>query len=433
MVPLSKKLTYSFSQVGINLLWNAFNTVAVFYYVSVLHVSATRISAGMIVYGIINAFLNLIAGQLSDRTNTRMGRRIPYIAFGAIPFAALFFLLFHPLVRSANALLWYFFIVTLLFDICFTFVALNVGALFPEMYQTQKDRSTVSALQQLFGIVGLIIGVALSKSLGQTIGWTVMGIVFGIISLVSFYVSLHGSFENPEYREHPLQFGVAVKETFKNRRFLVYVVASFFIQLTTTMFLTISSFYTKYVVPLNSLQSSLFLGSIFIVAIPCSFIWAKLAVRISNVRAAILATVIDGVIGLLLTFDKNPGEVIGTGAMLGVGIAGFMVLLNILLAEVIDYDAMRTGKRREGMYLGMNGFIIRIGMSLQYAIMAVFFSASHFQSDAAVQSAGAITGLRILSGVLPAVLLVIAILFLWKYETYLYPSKKTARLSGRNL
>ena len=57
-VPMKKKLAYSANQFGINILWQAFNTVAVFYYVTDLNVSGTAISIGMIVYGIINAFLN---------------------------------------------------------------------------------------------------------------------------------------------------------------------------------------------------------------------------------------------------------------------------------------------------------------------------------------------------------------------------------------
>lgn len=414
----SKKIAYSFNQVGVNLVWQAFNTVAVFYYVSVLHVSATKISAVMVVFGIINAFLNLLAGQISDQTNTRFGRRIPYIALGSLPLVILFFLLFHPLVHGSNVLLIYFFIVTLLFDACYTFTVLNIGALYPEMYQSKKDRSSVAALQQMFGIIGLIIGVALSKSIGQSYGWSFMALVFGVITAISLYLSLYGSFENAAFREAPLHFGEAVRQTFKNKLFVVYVLASLFIQLTTTMFVTLSSFYSKYVVPLSPTQSSLFLGLIFIVAIPFAFIWAKVAVKISNIQATLIATVLYAVVACTFIFDDHPISVIITGAFLGIGVSGFLVLLNILLADVIDHDALQTGKRREGMYLGMNGFIVRIGMSLQYAIMGIFFSVTHFDSNANQQTVSAIHGLRFLIGGLPILLLLIAFLLLSRYKRY---------------
>ncbi|GHO70389.1 hypothetical protein KSC_092810 [Ktedonobacter sp. SOSP1-52] len=66
---------YSTHQLGSNLLWNAFNTVAVYYYVTKLHVSGVILSASLIAYGLINAVLNLLAGHISDRANTRWGRR----------------------------------------------------------------------------------------------------------------------------------------------------------------------------------------------------------------------------------------------------------------------------------------------------------------------------------------------------------------------
>ena len=418
MIPFRKRAAYSFNQIGVNLLWQAFNTVAVFYYVTVLHVSGTAISAVMVVYGIINAFLNLLSGYLSDKTQTQMGRRIPYIVFGGVPFVVLFYLLFHPLVKSGPALIVYFLVVTLLFDICFTFVALNIGALFPEMYQDAKDRSSVVALQQLFGIIGLIIGVALSKSLGQSMGWSMMAVIFGIITLVTTYVSLYGSFENPAYREEPLDLREAIRETFKNKRFIVYVFASLFVQLTTTMFVTISSFYSNYVVPLSGLQSSLFLGLMFIVAIPLSFAWSRVSLRVSNITAALASTALFAIVSLLFLVAHTPLFVIIIGICLGVGVSGFMVTMNLLLADVIDYDARHTGKRREGMYYGMNGFIVRIGMSLQYAIMGVFFAITKFNSDLSVQPSSAIVGLRILIGGLPVVLLFISFILLNRYRHY---------------
>ncbi|KPV45083.1 MFS transporter [Alicyclobacillus ferrooxydans] len=429
MIPFSKRLAYTVNQIGVNLLWQAFNTVAVFYYVTVLHVSTTGVSVGMIVYGVVNAFLNLFAGYLSDRTNSRMGRRIPYIVYGGVPFVVLFYLLFHPLVSGPHALLAYFLVVTFLFDISFTFVALNISALFPEMYPNASNRSSVVALQQFFGIIGLIAGVALSKSLGQSLGWTTMALIFAAITFVSVYLSLYGSFENPAYREEPLHFREAVRETFSNKRFLVYVFASLFVQLTTTMFVTISSFYSTYVVSLNATQSALFLGLMFIVAIPVSFLWSRVALKLGNSRTTLAVVVLFALISLVFCFDTTPLAVILTGAVLGIGIAGFMVLMNLLLADVIDYDAEKTGKRREGMYYGMNGFVVRIGLSLQYAIMGIFFTVTKFNSNLRTQPHAAILGLRFLIGGLPVILLFVSFLLLYKYHRYVSDERGEKRVS----
>lgn len=418
-IPGWKMLTYSANQLGINLLWQAFNTVAVFFYVTVLKVPGTTLSAGLIAYGIINAFLNLAAGYLSDRTRTRFGRRIPYVFMGSLPFGLAFFFLFSPPHIHPNALVYYFLALTFVFDVFFTVTALNATALYPEMYQKPEQRSYVAALQQMFGIAGLILGVALAKSLGQTLGWSGMALLFGLIGAGSLYVSVLGSFENPRYSDAPLAFRAALRETFRNRRFVTFVVASFLVQLVTTMLTTISSFYTKYVVPMSPLETSIFMGSIFIIAIPVTFVWAKVSLKIGNAVAMMATTALCLVTLLLFMIDSTPTMVIITGVLLGFSISGFLVLLNVLLADVIDFDALTTGKRREGMYLGMNGFIVRIGLSVQYAVMAVYFAVSGYNANVVHQTTSAIEGFRILQGALPAAFLAIALICLRAYRRQL--------------
>ncbi|MGV3487776.1 MAG: MFS transporter [Tuberibacillus sp.] len=424
-IPMKKKWVYSMHTLGVNMLWQAFNTVAVYFYVTELKVPGVPISVVMIIYGIVNAFLNLIAGYISDRTRTRFGRRIPYIALSALPFAASFYLLFSPPSIGHTGLLIYFIIFTFLFDLFFTFTALNAGALYPEMYTEERDRAYVSAFQQVFSIIGMIAGVALSKSLGTALGWGTMACIFAGIGLITIYTALYGCFENPTNRSEPFHFVEALKATFQNRLFVIYVAASFLIQFTTTLFMSVSSFYTKYVIPLSPIQSSLFLGGIFIVAIPSSFIWAKTAVRLSTAKTVLIAIALYTVMTAFFMADWNSSVLILHGFFLGIPVSGFMVLLTILLADVIDADAVVTGRRREGMYLGMNGFIVRLGMSLQYVVMAVFFDVSGYNADLEVQSAGTVTGFRILIGGVPLLFLIAAFFLIYQYMKRVKTVKNT--------
>jgi GPH family glycoside/pentoside/hexuronide:cation symporter len=416
IVPMRKKLAYSFNQLGINILWQAFNTVAVYFYVTQLKVPGVQISVVMIIYGVINAFFNFFAGHLSDRTQTRFGRRIPYIVFASFPFAAAFYFLFSPPPLGDSDLLIYFAILTFLFDLFFTFAALNSGALFPEMYPDEQERAFVSALQQVFSIIGMIAGVALAKSFGAAFGWHTMGLVFAGIGALTMYVSLYGSFENPAYREAPFQLKEAIKATFQNHRFVIYMAASFLIQFTTTLYMGASSFYTKYVIPLSALQNSLFLGLIFIVAMPVSFIWARLVVSFNTAKMVLVAVFLFMMVTAAFLFEQTPIQLLTQCIIMGIPISGFMVLMTVLLADVIDYDAKLTGKRREGMYLGINGFVVRLGMSLQYAVMAIFFQLSGYNANAAVQSSRTILGFRLLLGGVPLIFLLLAFLLLLKYK-----------------
>ena len=56
------------------------------------------------------------------------------------------------------------------------------------------------------------------------------------------------------------------------------------------------------------------------------------------------------------------------GIVLGAGLAGFLSLSDVLLAEVIDADARKLGPRREGSFFGINGFAVRFGITLEAGV-----------------------------------------------------------------
>jgi GPH family glycoside/pentoside/hexuronide:cation symporter len=93
-----------------------------------------------------------------------------------------------------------------------------------------------------------------------------------------------------------------------------------------------------------------------------------------------------------------------------------MVLLELLLSEVIDEDERLTGERREGMYFGMNGFIVRWGVSLQAALLGWILEATGYSADLAVQPDSAVAGIRFLTSGFPILVLLVSLVFF-----YLYP------------
>jgi GPH family glycoside/pentoside/hexuronide:cation symporter len=128
----------------------------------------------MVIYGIWNAINDPLLGQISDRTRTKRGRRIPYVLWGSLPFALAFMLVWLPTKSwfggDSVKLFIYFIIAVFLYDGLYTLVILNWTAIFPEMYKTQEERTRVSALRQVLGVLGSIIGSVLPPLLYNKIG-----------------------------------------------------------------------------------------------------------------------------------------------------------------------------------------------------------------------------------------------------------------------
>ena len=111
-----------------------------------------------IIVGVIMAIDNLLAvllqpyfGDLSDRTKSRFGRRMPYIIIGSL--SSVVFFVIIPWMRLIAALI----LVVLLFDIAMSIFRSASIAILPD-YTTDKIYSKASGLQQLIANIGGIIG-----------------------------------------------------------------------------------------------------------------------------------------------------------------------------------------------------------------------------------------------------------------------------------
>jgi GPH family glycoside/pentoside/hexuronide:cation symporter len=418
------------------LLGQAFSSWAQLYYVDVLKLPLVLYGTGMTIYGIWNAINDPLAGQWSDRTRTRWGRRIPFILFGTIPFCAIFVLVWtvpQSVQASTSSLFAYFLGIAFLFDGLFTVVILNWTALFPEMYPSLGERSSVSATRQALAIVGMIVGMALAPTIRDLVGWAGMGIIFGALGLAAMFLSLLGSKERPEFSaEQGLPIAEAFKYTFVNRSFLTFVIMNLFVQFTFVLLPATLPFFCKYVLGLSDAQNTLVLAPIFIVALPMVWVWGRVTNRLGPRRASMLAVAVFAISLAPFAFVNSLATVMIATAFTGVGLAGVLVLVDVLIADVIDEDEINTGARREGAYFGANAFVMRFSVSLEAIAFSVVMGTHGYNPLLDVQPASVAPGLRFLMTIVPLVSLAIAMIAL-----YLYPidgarrAHITATLRGR--
>lgn len=413
---LSNTIRYGAGNLSTSLITQVFATLVIFYYVDTLGANPQLIALAMVLHGIFNAILNPIFGHISDRTRSRWGRRLPYVMFGSIPLAAVFTMVWIPLASSPTGLFWYFLGVVAVYDILFVLVVLNYGAIFPEMFITEKERAQGASWRQMFAVVGMILGVALGPVLYGILGWPGMGITLGVVAVIGLVVAVTGTTERRPATVDNIGFFQAIVYTFKNKAFLAYVTGSLLIQVVVALLPASVPFFTKYVLgdPDPVLQSVL-LGTIFIVAVPSVYLWGFLIGKFGAWKA-MLATIVVFVAGLLpFSFVSTLTWTIAAAVIVGIAVAGIMVLLDVLLAEVIDIDADKTGIRREGMYLGINGFIVRWSVSIQAIIFGLILPWSGYHEGALSQPETVATGIRLMISGIPVIVLMLAFAAFWFY------------------
>ncbi|NTU74993.1 MAG: MFS transporter, partial [Anaerolineaceae bacterium] len=318
---------YALGNLGCAIPYQAVGAVLLFFYTDVHKLNPLWAAAVMTGYSLYNAFNNPIMGYLSDRTRSRWGRRVPYILFGAIPYALFFSALFLAPFDGATqpvALLIWFAVALFLFETMATVVQTAYYSLLPEMFSEYKQRTDVAVRMNIFMTVGLIVGAALPIMLAQMLGWPVMAILLGLITAAALIFAMRGMFERKTSSEAPdVPLGTAIKATFVNRSFITIVFAQTMRHFATSVAASGLAFYTKYSLGTDPGSSSLILGTIFITAALALWPWKHfLANRFEPRTTLLIAYILMGCSTIPLYLANSIPAAMGTAVLMGIALAG---------------------------------------------------------------------------------------------------------------
>jgi GPH family glycoside/pentoside/hexuronide:cation symporter len=102
--------------------------------------------------------------------------------------------------------------------------------------------------------------------------------------------------------------------------------------------------------------------------------------------------------------------------LFGIVTSGFFwVLLPSMLADVIDFDELEGGKRREGAYASLLSYVLKLGTTFTLLMTGPLIDLTGFDAHKAVQNPTTIMALRILFAVVPATAALLAALVLRRY------------------
>ncbi|MEJ5359293.1 MAG: MFS transporter [Desulfobacterales bacterium] len=322
-------------------------------------------AAGAILAGVrlLDAATDPLMGHLSDRSRTPFGRRRPYIALGApLVAAAMFFLCTPPQGVQAS---WFAFWITALF-LAWTAVTVPYEALGPELTFDYRERNGLFALRDGMLLAGTLAASASPVLIeavlappagpeGERAKFFWMAVLYAPLLVGTAALCAYAVRELPLAAAAPAASGLGrgLLLSLKNRPFRIllasYTVSAFGANLPATLIL----YYVEYVLEASGAEVFLLLylgsGILFLPA------WAGLAGRIGK-KAAWLSSIAVNTGAFAGVFFLGPGDAGIYGVLVflsGVGLGATLALPSSIQADVIDYDELLTGERREGRYVGL--------------------------------------------------------------------------------
>jgi GPH family glycoside/pentoside/hexuronide:cation symporter len=265
----------------------------------------------------------------------------------------------------------------------------------------------------VFGL-GTLCAVASLAAFGRAenaraVGATV-GLAGGVVVAASILWMVLHTRERPEFRgrgaESPLR---AFRDVWRNRHARVLLLVFVIQQLGVTTLMTIMPYLSEYVL-LTPEWTFAYIGTLFVSAIIGVPLWIRFKPRGGKKGGLILAmaTIGLGIAMLWFAGEGDIGIVFAIAAVGGLASAGTDVLFPSIQADVIDWDELQTGERKEGAYFAAWAFSAKAAGAFSSVLVAFALPAIGFVPNA-VQTPEARDGMRLLAALGPAFLYALGI------------------------
>jgi glycoside/pentoside/hexuronide:cation symporter, GPH family len=441
------KISYGLADGGIAMLTSSIQFFLLFFYTDVVGINAalagTALLVGKLTWDAVN---DPLFGYLSDRTRSRWGRRRPYMLLGALPLAFSTWLLYS--IPSGLTGLRAFLVVLstyLLFDTMHTLVSVPYYALTPELTHDYDERTSLTTVRMVFSVVGYILGAAGTTAIAglfeKSLGWTRsasfggMGLVFGVLAAAALLSTTLRVRESPDAAGEPSQLPPfeAVKQTFRNRPFMILVGAFFVSSFSFTLLTSLLPYYLNYQLAMADQVPLVLLAMLATIGL-FLWPWQRVSLRINKGPAYALSLFI-ACLAVIATFffPYGPTPLIYLVAVVaGFGFGGQWVFPWSMLPDVVEYDERMTGERREGVYYGMWALLTKLTGALGIAVSGWALSLFGYVPNV-MQTDLARLGIRLFFGPVPAIAIILSLpLLIWYPITKASHTRLRAELAKQN-
>jgi Na+/melibiose symporter-like transporter len=408
------------ARLGLGVIWSftlsrvAFSIMGVMFAVYLMRYATDVLLIAPATIGILLAAARLwdgvtdpLVGYLSDRTRSRFGRRKVWLYGSALPMALGIVMIWSPPADFGGVhLVAWMAVALLVYETASTAYLIPHGALGMELTPHYHERTRLFGYVHMIGFIGSLLGMATlqlmnmaddKRGFAQSLSFGAGAAVFLAILITTRFLP-----ERAEYQGRG-QANVlrSVTDVFRNEhaRLLLIVFAIETYGMATIM--TLTPYLVAYVFPLEALLV-LVMMTYAVPQVVFTPFWIWLARRIGKQRAWTGALLASAVPFTWFYFLGEPGITFWVltfvcGFLAGCG----SVVQPAIQADVIDYDELTTGDRKEGAYLAVWNLVRKCAGSLCALITGLVLQFADFQPNQ-VQSDETISAIRAIFGLLPA-------------------------------
>ena len=434
MLTIRQKMGYGLGDLASNIVFQIAANFMLFYYTDVVGIAAGAAGTMMLAVRILDAFTDPVMGAIADRTRTRWGTYRPYLIWMAVPYGILAILAFSVPETSDKGKLLYAYVTYSLLMIVYTAINIPYSALGGVLSENSKDRSSVQAWRFVGAMTGnfiILLGLlALVDFFGgdnQAKGFQYGVTVMAFLAVICFVLCFMATKEAVEVPKNVVKTGIAEDafSLFRNDQFLIIAAIAIFLLILVGCRSAVGPHYVKYYLGLESINviwfklnatSFYLMSGAFASLIGALFTdWAS---KIAAKKTLFLITSL-GVAVFHLVLFFIPGEAFYLSFTFFL-LANFcqMVMTPIMfamVADTVDYGALKTGKKIMGMTFSGHLLAIKLGFALGAGVAGWVLGAYGFVANVD-QSESGIMGIMMTFALIPALCGFVVVGFMLFYK-----------------
>jgi GPH family glycoside/pentoside/hexuronide:cation symporter len=405
---------YGLGAVSSGIKMRALSAFLLLYYNQVLGLSPTRVSLVITVILVFDAICDPVVGHLSDRFRSPWGRRHPFMYLSAAPLAIGFFLLWNPPTGLADwPLLCWLFACLLLIRVSDTFFELPSAALAPELVEDYDGRTRIVNFRIFFrtiaGLLVTVLGLEVfmrerpdgSGGATEQAGYFGFSLTMSAIMFTVIVISAAATHRFIPYLRRPVptkhRGGTFWQDTMgilRNRSAVAMLGVGAFQSVAAGAKTGLDLYFGLYFWELSQARLSLMATLGAVGALVGASLVGMVSRRLGKRRGTIICYtlgLLNGAIPIALRLlDLMPAN--GSNALfvilsaeaffLGMLYVMSAVMMNSMLADVVEDVAVKSGQRSEGLLFSADQFFTKAVSGLGVMVSGGVLSLIAFPRDA---------------------------------------------------
>ena len=419
------KFSFGLGALGKDLCYAMISYFLMIYFTDTVGMAPLFVGNLFLVARIWDAFNDPMMGFVVDNTRSKWGKFRPWILLGAVLNSIVMIFMFRkPAGMTGFSMYAYFSVMYILWGMTYTVIDIPYWSMLPSLSSTKEERDSMSVIPRIFAsLAWLLMGafaIKMVSVLGNgddakgysmlAIGIAVIFVVTSVITVV--FVKDRSCFgEAGDKKAERTTVKDALHVIMANDQLKVFIGVVLCYNLVVQLAGGIAIYYFTYVAGDKGLYP-IFTTAAQFAEIGALFLFPVLSKGLSKKQVFAIASFSPaiGLVGLVVSGFFAPQNVViiavcGVLYKLGSGLT--LGATTVMLADVIDYGQVKLGSRNESIIASFQTLLVKTASAVSAWLIGVGLTIVGYVANAE-QSAATIMGMRVLMGVIPAVITILA-------------------------